>query len=182
MALRHGVETDWRRKYFSSSASSVRASGSRFRSAQARRCGDRLVSLSDSGGTRISLLIAAASPAGGRSTTRSSRMCKSFAPSAVATISVAMPAAAAVAPRLVHVDDGDRGKLGRRTVEEDHRRHRGERVHEHVDRDVEDRRQADRHRDAAKVRQNGTLSEAETDSNSGSICLSAVSAVMWATV
>ena len=32
------------------------------------------------------------------------------------------------------------------------------------------------------VRQNGTLSEAETDSNSGSICFKAVSAVMWATV
>src|ERR1044072_7850011 len=48
MALRHGVETDWRRKYFSSSASSVCASGPRFFSAQARRCGDRLVSLSDS--------------------------------------------------------------------------------------------------------------------------------------
>src|SRR5436853_4760864 len=48
MALRHGVETDWRKKYFSSSASSVCASGSRFFSAHARRCGDRLVSLSDS--------------------------------------------------------------------------------------------------------------------------------------
>src|SRR5436305_7179883 len=52
-ALRQGVETDWRRKYFSSSASSVRASGSRLRSAQARRCGDRLVSLSDSAGVFI---------------------------------------------------------------------------------------------------------------------------------
>src|SRR3954468_8009896 len=48
MALRHGVETDWRRKYLSSSASSVCASASRFFSAHARRCGDRLVSLSDS--------------------------------------------------------------------------------------------------------------------------------------
>ena len=33
-----------------------------------------------------------------------------------------------------------------------------------------------------KVRQIGTFSDAETDSNSGSICLSAVSAVMCATV
>jgi hypothetical protein len=32
------------------------------------------------------------------------------------------------------------------------------------------------------VRQNGTLRDADTDSNSGSICLSDVSAVMWATV
>src|SRR5436190_10131899 len=53
MALRHGVETDWRRKYFSSSASSVCASGSRFFSAHARRCGDRFVSLSDSEGVVV---------------------------------------------------------------------------------------------------------------------------------
>jgi len=51
MALRHGVETDWAENILVS-ASSVCASGSRFLSAHARRCGDRLVSFRIGGSGR----------------------------------------------------------------------------------------------------------------------------------
>src|SRR5262245_32981109 len=55
MALRHGVDTDWRRKYRASSFSSVRVSASSARPCQAARRDERFVSPSD-WGTEIGFL------------------------------------------------------------------------------------------------------------------------------
>jgi hypothetical protein len=58
---------------------------------------------------------------------------------------------------IVHVEHRDRGQLGVAGVDEDHRRDRGHGVDEEVDADVEDRRQADRHRDPAEGAPAGLL-------------------------
>ena len=79
--------------------------------------------------------------------------------------------------RLVQVHDRHRREHRLRRIQEHHRGDRRHRVHEEVAADVEHRRQAHRHRHAEEGRQNGTLSEADTASNSLSICFSAVTAV-----
>ena len=51
---------------------------------------------------------------------------------------------------IVHVEHGHRGKLRLRRIEEHHGRNGRHGVNEQIDRDIEDRRQADRQRDAEK--------------------------------